>query len=164
MFNETQEVIDPETFPNDVDLSSWTSSAMRSIGDYMIREHPYISICNISARRSALWLLSHESWWKTIVAACNSLLIDLENDDLALSLYAELEDFFSLSNENPAELSDNEKVNLLGALSLLNEEEAAEVLKIIHSFWHEYLESGVNTDDWSRDLLWWPCWANAVID
>lgn len=164
MFNETQEVIQPKKLPKDVDLAIWAAKAMSAIGDYMALEHPYIVSCDLYARRSALWMLSHESWWVTLVAACNSLLIDEEEGDLATQLFIELDDFFNLSHENPADLEDNEKSNLMGAVSMLDDDEAEEVFKLIHTFWHEYNDAHYDTEKWARDLLWWPCWANPVIE
>lgn len=164
LFNETQEVKNPETLPQVEDLASWAARAMSAIGDYMAQEHPYVSSCDIYARRSALWMLSHESWWVTIVAACNSLMISEDDEDLATQLFMELDDFFNLSHENPADLQENEKSNLLGAISLLDEDEALEVFRIIHTFWHEYTDHNISIDTWARDLLWWPAWANTVID
>lgn len=164
MFNETQEVKNPDTMPQVEDLASWAARAMSSIGDYMAQEHPYVASCDIYARRSALWMLSHESWWVTIAAACNSLMISEDDEDLATQLFMELDDFFNLSHENPADLQENEKSNLLGAVSLLDEDEALEVFRIIHTFWHEYYDADHDTEKWARDLLWWPAWANTVID
>lgn len=164
MFNETQEVKDPDTMPQVEDLASWAARAMSAIGDFMAQEHPYVATCDIYARRSALWMLSHESWWVTIAAACNSLMISEDDEDLATQLFMELDDFFNLSHENPANLQENEKSNLLGAVSLLDEDEALEVFRIIHTFWHEYYDADHDTETWARDLLWWPAWANTVID
>lgn len=164
LFNETQEVKNPDTLPQVEDLASWSARAMSAIGDYMAQEHPYVATCDIYARRSALWMLSHESWWVTIAAACNSLMISEDDEDLATQLFMELDDFFNLSHENPANLQENEKSNLLGAVSLLDEDEAKEVFRIIHTFWHEYYDADHDTETWARDLLWWPAWANTVID
>lgn len=164
MFNETQEVKNPDTLPQVEDLASWAARAMSTIGDYMAQEHPYVASCDIYARRSALWMLSHESWWVTIAAACNSLMISEDDEDLATQLFMELDDFFNLSHENPANLQENEKSNLLGAISLLDKDEALEVFRIIHTFWHEYYDADHDTEKWARDLLWWPAWANTVID
>lgn len=166
MFNETQEVIKPEKFniPDGMEPASWAAKAMSAIGDYMAQEHPFVATCDIYARRSALWTLSHESWWVTIAAACNSLMISEDDEDLATQLFMELDDFFNLSHENPANLQENEKSNLLGAISLLDEDEALEVFRIIHTFWHEYYEAEHDTEKWARDLLWWPAWANTVIN
>jgi hypothetical protein len=164
MFNETQEAINPDKFPEGVELASWAAMEMSAIGDYMAQEHPFVATCDIYARRSALWMLSHESWWVTIAAACNSLMISEDDEDLATQLFMELDDFFNLSHENPADLQENEKSNLLGAISLLDEDEALEVFRIIHTFWHEYYDTNHDTETWARDLLWWPAWANTVID
>jgi hypothetical protein len=96
MFNQTQEVKTPDTLPKDVDPATWAAKAMSAIGDYMALEHPLLVSCDIYARRSALWQLSHESWWVTLVAACNGLLIDPEVGDLTDNLFDELDDFFEL--------------------------------------------------------------------
>lgn len=164
LFNETQQVINPDTMPDVPDLATWAAKAMSSIGDYMATEHPFLATCDIYARRSALWMLSHESWWVTIAAACNSLVVGEDDGDLATQLFMELDDFFNISHENPADLEDNEKSNLLGAVSLLDEDEALEVFRIIRTFWHEYYDAGADTEKWARDLTWWPCWANPIIN
>lgn len=164
MFNETQEVKNPDKFPEGVELASWAARAMSAIGDYMATEHPFVATCDKLARRSALWMLSHESWWVTLVAAYDSLLIDEEEGDLANQLFLGLDDFFNSSHENPANLEDNEKGNLMGAVSLLDEDEVVEVFHIIHTYWYEYYDDGFDTEKWARDLLWWPAWANTVID
>ena len=167
MFNETQEVVNPDKLPDHMtgdELARWAARSMREIGDYMALEHPLLVSCDIYARRSALWQLSHESWWVTLVAACNGLLIDPEVGDLTDNLFDELDDFFNLSGENPADLEENEKQNLLGMVSLLDEDEAREVFDIIHTYWNEYHDAHYDTEKWASDLLWWPCWANPVID
>lgn len=164
MFNETQEVKNPDTIPKGVDLATWSAEAMSAIGDYMATKHPFVASCDIYARRSALWMLSHESWWVTLVAACNSLLINEEEGNLATQLFIELDDFFNVSHENPAGLEDYEKSNLLGAVSLLDEDEAAEVFRIIHTYWNEYYGDNLDTEKWACNLLWWPLYANNVIN
>lgn len=162
LFNETQEVTQPETITEGVELAIWAAKAMSAIGDYMATEHPYIASCDIEARRQAIWLLSNEKYWITIAAACNSLLVDFDSDE-AQYLLAEVEDYLSLTNENPANLTDAERVNLIGSLSMLEDEEANEVLNMCLVFWHEYYDAGVSIETWARDLLWWPAWANDII-
>ena len=164
MFNETQEVANPDKFPESVDLAIWGAKAMSAIGDYMAKEHPHLSSCNIRARRTSLWTLSHETWWITIISAFNSPTFDVGDFDLSDLLFFELDTFLNSSHENPANLADNEKSNLLGAISLLDEDEISEVFAIIHIFWHEYHDARIDTQTWARDLLWWPAWANTVID
>ena len=164
LFNYSQEVTQPETLPEGVELATWAAKAMSAIGDYVATEHPYIASCDMKARRAAIWMLSHESWWVTLVAACNSLLVDLEEGDLAEQLCIEVDDFFTLDGSNPGNLTEVEQENMIGALSLLDEDEAAEVFAIIHTFWHEYYEAQANTQTWAKDLLWWPAYANPIID
>lgn len=167
LFNETQEVSKPQALPEGVNgdnIAQWAAYAMSAIGDYMAAEHPYIATCDMEARRAAIWILSHESWWVTLAAACNSLLVDFEEGDLAEQLCIEVEDFFTADGSNPGNLSENEQHNLIGALSLLDEDEAAEVFAIIHTFWHEYYDAEADTQQWARDLLWWPAFANPIID
>ena len=161
LFNETQQVIQLDTPSEGVDLPIWAAQVLSGIGDYMALEHPYITTCDIYARRSALWHLSKESWWITIAAACNTLIIDADDDSLTDSLINEVEDF--LRDQNPADLSKNDKINLLGAISLLEEEEAAEVIGIVKSFWWDYPPE-YDTETWARELLWWPAYANVIID
>lgn len=162
LFNETQEVDEPDTLPNGEELASFAASAMRGIGDYIATEHPDIATCDIYARREAIWTLANEKYWITMAAACNSLLVNF-SEHQADYLLREVEDFLSLDDSNPAELNGAEKVNLLGALSMLDDEEAEEVLTILLAYWHEHYENGTKTEDWARDLLWWPCHANLVI-
>ena len=65
-----------------------------------------------------------------------------------------MEDYVSL--ENGIGLNEAEKTNLLGAISLLDDDEANEVINILYVFWTERHEA--DAEQWARDLLWWPAW------
>lgn len=162
LFNETQEINQPDTMPEDVELASWAARAMSSIGDWMMQNHSDIAICNIEARRVAIWTLSNEKYWITMAAACNSLLIDFD-DNQAEYLYTEVKDFINISGKNPANLTEAEKTNLLGSLSMLDDDEAEEVFTILLAFWHEHYEAQADLQTWARDLLWWPVWADNIV-
>lgn len=162
LFNETQEVTNPDTMPEGVELAAWAAKAMSSIGDWMMENHSDIAICNIEARRSAIWTLSNEKYWITMAAACNSLLIDFD-DNQAEYLYTEVEDFLNISGENPAHLTEAESTNLLGSLSMLDDAEAEEVFTILLAFWHEHYEAQTDTWTWACNVLWWPAWANNIV-
>lgn len=161
LFNETQEVKEPDTLPNGPELASFAASAMSGIGEY-IAEHPDIAACDIYARREAIWTLANEKYWITMAAACNSLLVDF-NENQAEYLLREIEDYLDLDGSNPAELNEAEKVNLIGSLSMMDDEEAEEVLTMLLAYWHEHYENGTKTEDWARSILWWPCHADLVI-
>lgn len=166
LFNHTQEVTKPEklpTIPEGMDLAVWGAKAMSALGDYVALEHPDIATCDIESRRMAIWMLSNEKYWITMAAACNSLLINWDSSD-AEYLLSEIDDYLSLTSENPAGLDDNERVNLIGALSMLDDDMAHEVFTILLAFWHEHYDAHVSTETWARDLLWWPAWANHIID
>lgn len=165
LFNETQEVHKPEqlpTIPEGMEPAVWGAKAMSAIGDFMALEHPHIAMCDIESRRMAIWMLSNEKYWITMAAACNSLLIDFDGNE-GQYLMIEISDYLELSGENPAGLTDNERVNLLGSLSMLDDDMANEVFNILLTFWHEYTDANVSIDTWARDLLWWPAWANHII-
>ena len=164
LFNETQEVIKPEKFniPEGVEPAVWAAKAMSAIGDYMAQEHKYLAMCDIEIRRMAIWMLSNEKYWITMAAACNSLLIDFDgNEGQYLSI--EISDYLELSGENPAGLTESERCNLLGSLSMLDDDMANEVFNILLTFWHEYTDHNIGIDVWARDLLWWPAWANNIV-
>ncbi len=166
LFNETQEVIQPKPLPDvpeGTEPAVFFAGILSAIGDYMAQEHPNITTCDIYARRSALWILANEKYWITMAAACNSLIIDFD-DNQAEYLFQEVSDFLELDCSNPANLNDAEKTNLLGAISLLDDDEANEVFNILLSFWHEYTDHNISINTWARDLLWWPAWANTIID
>lgn len=166
LFNETQQVIQPKTLPavpDGVEPTVFFAGIMSAFGDFMAQEHPNIATCDIYARRSALWMLANEKYWVTMAAACNSLLIDFD-DNQTEYLFQEVSDYIELDGSNPADLNDAEKTNLLGAISLLSDEEAEEVFNILLAFWHEYYDAHYDTETWARDLPWWPAWANTVID
>ena len=166
MFNETQEVIKPDTLPDvpeGVEQAVFFAGIMRAFGDYMAAEHNDIATCDKLARRAALWTLANEKYWITMAGACNSLLIDFDSNETEY-LMAEVDDYLNLSGENPANLNEAEKENLVGSISLLDDDEAAEVFTILLAFWHEHYEAKTDIETWARDLLWWPAWANPIID
>lgn len=165
LFNETQEVIKPKTLPdyvNDGNVVQWTARTMREFGDWIAENHKKLSMCDIESRRMAIWMLSNEKYWITMAAACNSLLIDFYGNE-GQYFMDEISDYLELSGENPAGLTDNERVNLLGSLSMLDDDMANEVFNILLTFWHEYTDANVSIDKWACDLLWWPAWANLII-
>jgi hypothetical protein len=163
MFNETQDVTQPDKLPEGVDIAIWAAQAMSAIGDYMLENHAEITVCNIYDRRSAIWMLSHESWWKTLAAACSTLAIDEEEGGYTDNLFSQLDYFLVTTGQNPEELEENEKSNLMGAVSLLDDDEALEVFALL-DIWSKEYDEDADIDQWARDLLWWPAWANTVID
>ena len=163
LFNETQEVKEPDTLPNGEELASFAASAMRGIGDYIATEHPDIATCDIYARREAIWTLANEKYWVTMAAACNSLLINF-NENQAEYLFTEVKDFIELDGTNPAGLNEGEEANLLGSLSMLDDEQAEEVFTMLLAFWNEHYNAGTPILKWASEVLWWPVHANDVID
>lgn len=163
LFNETQEVKTPENLPNDASLATYAATAMRGIGDYISENHPDIASCDVGSRCTAIWTLPSEKYWIAMAAACNSLLIDFEEDQ-AEHLYMEVNDYLELDSSNPADLNEAEKTNLLGALSLLDDFEAEEVFTILLAYWHEHYENHTSIRKWASDLLWWPAFAKPALD
>ena len=164
MFNETQEVEKPKTLPDGVgdhNLVSWAAHAMSSIGDYMALNHGDLVNCDIEARRMAIWMLSNEKYWITLAAACNGLLIDF-NFMAADELLSEIDDYLCLTNENPADLTDAERINLTGSLSMMDDDMAQEVFRMLSAFWNYHHEHNVSVERWASEVLWWPAWANCV--
>lgn len=165
LFNETQEIHKPKhlpPIPEGIEPALWAAKAMSAIGDYMANEHPNITMCDIESRRMVIWTLTNEKYWITMAAACRSLLIDFEGNE-GQYLTIEITDYLELSGENPAGLTENERVNLLGSLSLLDDAMANEVFNILLAFWNEYTDHDISIDTWARDLLWWPAWANNIV-
>lgn len=161
LFNETQKVNLPDTLTKE--QIEHLHTTMREFGDWMAINHEELCMCYVSARKNAIYLLSNEKYWMAMADAMNGLLIDWPDDVLAEHLLAEMEDYAKLSNG--VGLTDAEKTNLLGAISLLEEDEANEVLNILLVFWHERYEVGDNdVSKWARDLLWWPAWCPATSD
>ena len=165
LFNETQEIHKPKQLPpipEGMEPALWAAKAMSAIGDYMANEHPNITLCDIESRRMVIWMLTNEKYWITMAAACRSLLIDFEGNE-GQYLTIEITDYLELSGENPAGLTENERVNLLGSLSLLDDAMANEVFNILLAFWNEYTDHDISIDTWARDLLWWPVWADGIV-
>lgn len=154
LFNETQEVHQPTNLTEEQILS--VPATMREIADWLAQEHPEVAICNVEYRKTAVYMLSNEKYWLAMADACNSLIIDWDEENLCEMLIAEMEDYYSM--DNGIGLSEAEFTNMRGALSMMSNEEVNEALEIVLAFWKDRDDSEIN--EWARDILWWPAWAN----
>ena len=152
LYNETQQVNLPENLSEDQTLHLHTT--MREFGDWMAQNHSELCLCTPGARCRAIYTLCQERYWLAMADAMKSLIIDCPDDSYPELLLAEMEDYVSL--ENGIGLNEAEKTNLLGAISLLDDDEANEVINILYVFWTERHEA--DAEQWARDLLWWPAW------
>lgn len=155
LFNETQKVSVPDDM-QDSDAMR-VASVMREIGDWMAENHAEVALCDDwEARRSAIWKLSNENYWRVMAAATNSLLLtDMDLENAACMLYAEVCDWLEM--ENGVDLTRAEEENLAGVLSELTDSEAWEVFNILHVFWN-YRTEDCDTYRWALDVTWWPAW------
>lgn len=152
LFNETQKVNLPEGLTEEQIMHMHTT--MREFGDWMAQNHNELCLCTPGARCRAIYTLSNERYWLAMADAMNSLIIDWPDDSYPEFLLAEMEDYVRL--ENGIGLNEAEKTNLLGAISLLGDDEAYEVINILYVFWTERDDADI--EQWARDLLWWPAW------
>ena len=154
LFNESQEVKLPVDFvPAD---EPGMARFMREIGDWMAENHSEVALSDWKARRSAIWKLSNEKYWTAMAAATNSLLLcEIDADNAAYMLYAEVCDWAEFVKD--VVLTAAEEENLKGVLSELTDEEAWEVCKMLHVFWNYKADEGDMTQ-WATDVTWWPAW------
>lgn len=152
LFNETQKVSLPEGMSDDQVAKLHTT--LREIGDWMAQNHAKICLCNASSRCHAIYTLCNERYWLAMADAMKSLIIDWPDDSYPELLFAEMDDYVGL--DNGVGLNQAEKTNLLGAISLLDDEEAYEVVGIVSALWSEREDE--NIEKWARDILWWPAW------
>lgn len=155
LFNETQKVNVPDNM-QDSDVMKM-ASIMREIGDWMAENHAEVALCDDwKSRRSAIWKLSNENYWRVMAAATNSLLLsDIDAENAACMLYAEVCDWLEM--EKAVDLTRAEEENLAGVLSELTDSEAWEVFRILHVFWN-YRTDDCGTYQWALDVTWWPAW------
>lgn len=155
LFNETQKVNVPDNM-QDSDVMKM-ASIMREIGDWMAENHAEVALCDDwKSRRSAIWKLSNENYWRVMAAATNSLLLsDIDAENAACMLYAEVCDWLEM--EKTVDLTRAEEENLAGVLSELTDSEAWEVFRILHVFWN-YRTDDCGTYRWVLDVTWWPAW------
>lgn len=158
LFNDTQKVNLPDDLTTED--AQKLATTMREIGDWMAQNHMELSMCDAPARCRAIYMLNNERYWLAMADAMNSLIIDWPDDAYPECLYAEMEDYIRL--ENGIGLNEAEATNLLGSLSLLDNDEAWEVINILYVFWEE--RRSIECDTWARDLLWWPAWCPAKED
>ena len=135
---------------------------MCEIGDWMAENHSEVALSDWKARRSAIWKLSKENYWVAMAAATSSLLLsDIDAESAAYILHGEVCDWSDL--EMDVALSEAEVENLTGVLTVLTDEEAWEVFKIIHVFWN-YKENDGDIWQWARDVTWWPVWVPSELE
>lgn len=160
LFNDTQVV----HIPANSSMSDVFEMAriMREIGDWMAENHSEVALSDWKARRSAIWKLSKENYWVAMASATSSLLLsDIDAESAAYILHGEVCDWSDL--EMDVALSEAEVENLTGVLTVLTDEEAWEVFKIIHVFWN-YKENDGDIWQWARDVTWWPVWVPSELE
>ena len=160
LFNDTQVV----HIPANSSMSDVFEMAriMREIGDWMAENHSEVALSDWKARRSAIWKLSNEKYWVAMASATSSLLLsDIDAESAAYILRGEVCDWSDL--EMDVALSEAEVENLTGVLTVLTDEEAWEVFKIIHVFWN-YKENDGDIWQWARDVTWWPVWVPSELE
>lgn len=154
LFNDTQKVNVPDNMQDSEAMT--LASIMREIGDWMAENHAEVALCAWQDRRSAIWKLSNENYWRAMVAATNSLLLsDMDEENAACMLYAEVCDLLEM--EKSVDLTRAEEENLVGVLSELTDSEAWEVFRILHVFWN-YRTDDCDIYRWALDVTWWPAW------
>lgn len=154
LFNESQKVKMLEGFT--CGDAPRMARIMREIGDWMAENHVEVALSDWKARRSAIWKLSNEKYWTAMAAATNSLLLlEIDADNAAYMLYAEVCDWAEFVKD--VALTAAEEENLKGVLSELTDEEAWEVCKILHVFWNYKTDPG-DMMQWATDVTWWPAW------
>lgn len=164
LFNETQKVqLQKNVFPDDKEPAVWAAKAMSSIGDYMAQNHPRIVMCDIESRNIVIWMLANEKYWATMASLCKSALMDFEGDEGQYISIA-ISDAIDLSDQNPAGLTEAERCNLLGSLTLLDDGMANELFNMLSAYWNEYAIHNVSADAWAEEVLWWPAYARAAAD
>lgn len=152
LFNETQEVTTPGNLTEEQIKGAATT--MREIGEWLTTAAPEVAICDTAARCRAIWTLVNERYWLAMADAFNGVLIDWSDDETAARLLDEMGDYAIVNTA--LNLMAAERENLVGALSLLSNAEAREVINMVYVFWQF---GGVNDAAvWARDLLWWPAW------
>ena len=160
LFNDTQVV----HIPANSSMSDVFEMAriMREIGDWMAENHSEVALSDWKDRRSAIWKLSNEKYWVAMASATSSLLLsDIDAESAAYILRGEVCDWSDL--EMDVALSEAEVENLTGVLTVLTDEEAWEVFKIIHVFWN-YKENDGDIWQWARDVTWWPVWVPSELE
>ena len=134
---------------------------MREIGDYMGAEYQSLCASIVEARCEAIWHLPHPSWWVAIASACINLEHDYALSLTSSELLAEVDDY--LDTETPSRWSAAETVNLLGALSMLTDEETHEVMCAVTAYWEYRYPSGEDIWHWAEEIIWWPSWAREYM-
>ena len=153
LFNQSQKVSTPEGLTSE--QVEKMPTYLREIGEWLAENHEEVVTCHPAARCHAIWTLDNERYWYAIADATKSLLVDASwPDNASTFLYSEVEDYINF--ENGIGLDEKEQCNLLGSLSMLDDEEAMEVVNIVYVFWQHYNERAL--EDWARELLWWPAW------
>lgn len=152
LFNETQNIETPDNFKSQEEAQA-VATRLREIGDWLKENHEEVAICNLYARCRAIWNLANEKYWIALAGALNGLLINWEPEQYADCLACEIEDYLLLEDNI---LNAAEKSNMLGAISMLSNKEAKEVVYIVYSFWKHYEQ--IEIEQWASGLLWWPFW------
>lgn len=136
---------------DDDKLAPKLTSRSREMDDWLAENHSELVSCNISARCRAIWTLANEKYWIALAVAMKNRLANWESEKYAMYLKVGMKDDLMMEDKI---LTTSEKSNLSESISILTDAEAQEVVCIIHAFWKNFGQIGI--EKWARDLLQWP--------
>lgn len=136
---------------DDDTLTPKLTSRVREMIDWLAENHNELVSCNISARCRAIWTLANEKYWMALAVAMRNRLANWEPEKYAMYLKVEMKDDLMMEDQI---LNAAEKNNLSESISKLSDAEAQEVVRIIHAFWKNFGQMGI--EKWARDVLQWP--------
>ena len=134
------------------------ATSIREAGEWLQAEYPTLHTCNTAARRTLLQHINRPEQWLTLAAALNGLwYTGSEGIDIRTLLHAQLQDY--LAEANPFSIDADEFLGLFHIPSdpdeaeyFLSPEECQEIISIVNTYWL----SNRPSEQWAKDILWWP--------
>lgn len=134
------------------------TASIREAGEWLKAEYPALHACNTAARRTLLQRINRPEQWLTLAAALNGLwYTGSEGIDIRTLLHAQLSDY--LAEANPFSIDADELLDIFHvptdpdeAEYFLSPEECQEIISIVNTYWL----SNRPSEQWAKDILWWP--------
>lgn len=152
MYKERHDVYLPESIDGTIlgQYRKW----LDAIEQWVKTTHATLYSCNVAARKSAIGKLGKEWYWLALADALNGINILPPNGEYGDLLNAEALEYVS-HGDSPF-VVESERDQFLKDVGSLTDSESHEVCLVVEAFW----SGGRSTATWSRDILWWPTFAD----
>lgn len=146
----------PDTMKGD-EKEKNVSDTLKKITEWIGENALDVAVCNVSARCRAIWLLRDAKYLSVIISAIKGVLPnDIDMTKASDILFNKIDHYVHMGDGAEEFYYNHEIVNLLGAVSMLTNKEAMEIICLVSVYWSHKIKAKIEIEDFAEGLLLWP--------